>query len=68
MGKVGTGWNRTTSAEMRRKLDTVITLRQKLTRTIRKPKATWVDPVLSPRSSIATSRPKDCCVRAPSRD
>ncbi len=44
MGKVGTGWNRTTSAGIRRKLDTVITPKQKLTKTIRKPKATWVEP------------------------
>jgi len=44
MDKVGTGWNRTTSAKIHQKLDTVITPKQKLTKTIRKPKATWVEP------------------------
>ena len=44
IGKVGTGWNRTTSAQIRGKLDTVITPKQKLTKHIRKPKATWVEP------------------------
>ncbi|MHC4046738.1 ATP dependent DNA ligase [Bradyrhizobium sp. 23AC] len=44
MGKVGTGWNRTTSAQIRKALDTVLSPKQKLTKTIRKPKATWVEP------------------------
>ena len=44
MGKVGTGWNRTTSAQIRKQLDTVTTPKQKLTKPIRKPKATWVEP------------------------
>jgi bifunctional non-homologous end joining protein LigD len=44
MGKVGTGWSRTKSAEIRKALDTVISPKQKLTRTIKKPKATWVEP------------------------
>lgn len=39
MGKVGTGWNRTTSA-----LDTVVSPQAKLTNPIKKPKATWVEP------------------------
>jgi len=44
MGKVGTGWTRTKSAEIRKALDTVVSPKQKLTKPIRKPKATWVEP------------------------
>jgi bifunctional non-homologous end joining protein LigD len=44
MGKVGTGWNRTTSAQIRRQLDAVVSPKQKLTKPIKKPKATWVEP------------------------
>jgi bifunctional non-homologous end joining protein LigD len=42
MGKVGTDWSRTKSAEIRK--DTVVSPKQKLTKPIKKPKATWVDP------------------------
>ncbi|MCS3898439.1 bifunctional non-homologous end joining protein LigD [Bradyrhizobium japonicum USDA 38] len=44
MGKVGTGWSRTVSSEIRKKLDTVVSPKAKLTKPIRKPKATWVEP------------------------
>lgn len=44
MGKVGTGWTRTKSAEIRQALDTVVSPKQKLTKPIKKPKATWVEP------------------------
>jgi bifunctional non-homologous end joining protein LigD len=44
MGKVGTGWTRTKSAEVREALDTVVSPKTKLTKPIRKPKATWVEP------------------------
>ncbi|MEY9632345.1 bifunctional non-homologous end joining protein LigD [Bradyrhizobium japonicum] len=44
MGKVGTGWSRTKSAEIRKALDTVVSPKQKLTEAIKKPKATWVEP------------------------
>lgn len=44
MGKVGTGWSRTISSEIRKQLDTVISSKSKLTKQIRKPKATWVEP------------------------
>jgi bifunctional non-homologous end joining protein LigD len=43
-GKVGTGWSRTVSSQIRKKLDTVVTATSKLTKPIRDPKATWVDP------------------------
>ncbi|MBB4397960.1 hypothetical protein [Bradyrhizobium sp. ERR14] len=44
MGKVGTGWSRTISAQLRKTLDTVVSPKQKLTKVIKKPKATWVEP------------------------
>jgi bifunctional non-homologous end joining protein LigD len=44
MGKVGTGWSRTVSSQIRKQLDTVVSPKSKLTRSIRKPKATWVEP------------------------
>ena len=44
MGKVGTGWDRTTSGKIRKALDTVVSPKAKLTKPIRKPKATWVEP------------------------
>jgi bifunctional non-homologous end joining protein LigD len=44
MGKVGTGWSRTTSSKIRKQLDTAVTANSPLTRPIRKPKATWVEP------------------------
>jgi bifunctional non-homologous end joining protein LigD len=47
MGKVGTGWNRTVSSQIRKSLDTVVSPKSKLTKPIKKPKATWVDPVFT---------------------
>ena len=44
MGKVGTGWSRTVSSQIRKQLDTVVSPQSKLTRPVRKPKATWVEP------------------------
>jgi bifunctional non-homologous end joining protein LigD len=44
MGKVGTGWSRTISNQIRKQLDTVVSPKSKLTKPIRKPKATWVEP------------------------
>lgn len=44
MGKVGTGWSRTVSSQIRKQLDAVVSPKSKLTKTIRKPKATWVEP------------------------
>jgi bifunctional non-homologous end joining protein LigD len=44
MGKVGTGWSRTVSSQIRKQLDTVISPKSRLTKSIRKPKATWVEP------------------------
>ena len=44
LGKVGTGWSRTVSSQIRKQLDTVVSPKSKLTKPIRKPKATWVEP------------------------
>jgi bifunctional non-homologous end joining protein LigD len=44
MGKVGTGWSRTVSSQIRKQLDTVISPKSKLPKPIKKPKATWVEP------------------------
>ena len=44
MGKVGTGWSRTASSEIRKQLDAVVSPKSKLTKPIKKPRATWVEP------------------------
>jgi bifunctional non-homologous end joining protein LigD len=44
MGKVGTGWLRTISSQIRKQLDTVVSPKSKLTKPIKKPKAVWVEP------------------------
>ena len=44
MGKVGTGWSRTTSSRIRKQLDTVLSPKSPLTKPVKKPKATWVEP------------------------
>jgi bifunctional non-homologous end joining protein LigD len=44
VGKVGPGWSRTISSQIRKQLDTVVSPKSKLTKPVRKPKATWVEP------------------------
>jgi bifunctional non-homologous end joining protein LigD len=44
MGKVGTGWSRTISSQIRKQLDTVVSPKSKLTKPIKKAKAVWVEP------------------------
>lgn len=44
MGKVGRGWSRTVSSQIRKQLDTVVSPKSKLTKPVKKPKATWVEP------------------------
>ena len=44
MGKVGTGWSRTVSSQMRKKLDSVVTPKSKLSKPLKKPRVTWVEP------------------------
>ena len=43
MGKVGTGWSRTVSSQIRKQLDTVASPKFKLTKPIKEPKAVWVE-------------------------
>jgi bifunctional non-homologous end joining protein LigD len=45
LGKVGTGWSRTVSSQIRKQLDTVVSPKSKLTKPIKKPKATQVEPL-----------------------
>lgn len=44
IGKVGTGWSRTVSSQIRKQLDTVVSPKSKLAKPIKKPRATWVEP------------------------
>jgi bifunctional non-homologous end joining protein LigD len=44
MSKVGTGWSRMVSSQIREQLDAVVSPKSKLTKPIKKPKATWVEP------------------------
>jgi bifunctional non-homologous end joining protein LigD len=46
VGKVGTGFTRAVSADLRKKLDAIVTPKSKLTGRVNKPKATWVHPLL----------------------
>jgi bifunctional non-homologous end joining protein LigD len=39
MGKVGTGWNRTTSNQIREALDTVVSPKSKLSKPLKKPRS-----------------------------
>ena len=47
MGKVGTGWSRALSSQIRKQLDTGASPKSKLSKPLKKPKATWVDPLFS---------------------
>jgi bifunctional non-homologous end joining protein LigD len=44
IGKVGTGWSRTMSSQIRKQLDSVVSPKSKLTKPIRMPQAVWVEP------------------------
>ena len=68
MGKVGTGWSRTLSSQIRKRLDTVVRPKSKLTRPIRKPKATWVEPQFYADIEYRTSRRRACCGLAHLKD
>jgi bifunctional non-homologous end joining protein LigD len=43
IGKVGTGW-RTVSSQIRKQLNTVVSPKSRLTKQVKKPKATWIEP------------------------
>jgi len=44
MGNVGTRWSRTVASQTRKQLDAAVSPKSKLTKPIKKPKATWVEP------------------------
>lgn len=46
MGKVGTGFTRAASVDLRKRLDALVTPKTKLSGKVAKPKAVWVDPKL----------------------
>lgn len=46
VGKVGTGFTRAASVELRKRLDALVTPKSKLSGKVSKPKAVWVDPRL----------------------
>jgi bifunctional non-homologous end joining protein LigD len=46
VGKVGTGFTRAVAADLRRRLDGLVTPKTKLSGRVNKPKATWVEPEL----------------------
>src|SRR5436190_18582780 len=60
MGKVGTGWSRTVSSQIRKQLDTVVTPKSKLTRLLKKPKVRGSNPNFLPTLNTGTSPPKGC--------
>jgi bifunctional non-homologous end joining protein LigD len=41
------GWNRTTSNQIRKALDTVVSPKSKLSKPLKKPKVTWVEPIFT---------------------
>jgi hypothetical protein len=67
MGKVGTGWSRTISSQIRKQLDTVVSPKSKLTKPVRSRRPRGSSRPSPPTWSTATSRRKGCCGKAPSR-
>jgi ATP-dependent DNA ligase len=67
MGKVGTGWSRTVSSQIRKQLDTVVSPKSKLTKPIESRRRRGSSRRSWPRSSFGTSRPTGCSDKAPSR-
>lgn len=49
MGKVGTGWDRTTSVKIRKAIHTVVNPKSKLSKQLKKPRAAWVKPTIEYR-------------------
>jgi bifunctional non-homologous end joining protein LigD len=67
MGKVGTGWNRTTSSQIRKALDTVVSPKSKLSKPLKKPKRRGLSLFSLLISNIATSRLRAFSGPAPSK-
>jgi len=55
--------SRTVSNQIRKQLDSVVSPKSKLTRPIRKPKATWWSQSSTPTLNTGTSRRMACCGR-----
>jgi len=68
LAKVGTGWSRTVSSQIRKQLDTVISPKSKLTKAFNKPKATWVEPKFFADVEYRNIRSEGCCGKAHSKD
>jgi bifunctional non-homologous end joining protein LigD len=67
-GKVGAGWSRTVSSQIRKQLDTVVSPKSKLTKQLKKLKATgWSQPTFFASVEFAISRLRGCCAKAPLR-
>jgi bifunctional non-homologous end joining protein LigD len=60
MGKVGTGWSRTTSSQIRKQLDTVVSPKSKLTKQVKKPRLHGLNLSSTPMLNTGTSRRKGC--------
>jgi bifunctional non-homologous end joining protein LigD len=67
VGKVGTGWSRTVSIRIRKQLETVVSSKSKLTKPIRAPNPTWVEPKFVAEVEYRDITADAYCARAPSR-
>jgi bifunctional non-homologous end joining protein LigD len=67
MGKVGTGWSRTVSSQIRKQLDTVVSPKSKLAKPIRNPRRFGSSRRFSPKWNTVTSYRKACSAKPPSR-
>jgi bifunctional non-homologous end joining protein LigD len=67
MGKVGTGWSRTVSSQIRKQLDTMVSPKSKLTKQIKSPKRRGLNRSSTLTWNTETSHPKVCFVRVRSR-
>ena len=67
MGKVGTGWSRTISSQIRKQLDTVVSPKSKLTNPSRSLRPHGLSLSSLPTLSTETSRRKACSEQAPLR-
>ena len=67
MGKVGTGWSRTISSQIRKQLDTVVSPKSKLTKSIKSRRPRGSSRLSTPTWSIGTSLPRGCSGQARSK-
>jgi bifunctional non-homologous end joining protein LigD len=67
MGKVGTRWSRTVSSQIRKQLDSAVSPKSKLTKPVKKLKATWVEPSFVADIEFRDSPLKGFCARVHSR-